>query len=342
MNTKTASTYQDAPANKTRPKSASEAAKIIRERATVASLLLRQRADQGVMSFPLTPFSSDGATIEPEVFRGHVRRQIDAGAAAIFPCCGTGEFFSLVEEEYVTLVGIAVEEAAGTVPVISGAGYGWPTAARFAERATEAGADGLLVLPHYLVRAPQSGLVAHIRQLAERTELPLVLYQRDQVKYSTAALVELGSMPNVIGLKDGHSDLDQLQRLRLAMPESFLMFNGAQTAEMQARQYGSIGIVAYSSAVHSFAPEIASSFFLALRDGESERVDLLLRTFYVPFVELRERQLGYSVALVKAGARMRGENVGPVRAPLVDPTPNDLNDLEALLRRGLATVGAEL
>jgi 5-dehydro-4-deoxyglucarate dehydratase len=294
------------------------------------------------MSFPLTPFSDDGATIEPEVFRAHVRRQIDAGTAAIFPCCGTGEFFSLTEDEYVTLVRIAAEEAAGTVPVISGTGYGWSTAARFAERAAEAGADGLLVLPHYLVKAPQSGLVAHIRQLAARTELPLILYQREQVKYSAAALVELESVPNVIGLKDGHSDLDQLQRLRLAMPESFLMFNGAQTAEMQARQYSSIGIVAYSSAVHSFAPEIASSFFLALRAGDSERVDLLLRTFYLPFVELRDRQLGYSVALVKAAAKLRGENVGPVRAPLVDPTRDDLNDLEALLRRGLATAGAEL
>ncbi|MCU1551916.1 MAG: 5-dehydro-4-deoxyglucarate dehydratase [Glaciihabitans sp.] len=294
------------------------------------------------MSFPLTPFSADGTAIEPEIFRVHVRRQIDAGAAAIFPCCGTGEFFSLTEDEYATLVGIAVEEAAGTVPVISGAGYGWPTAARYAERATEAGADGLLVLPHYLVTAPQSGLVAHIRELAERTQLPMVLYQRDQVKYSTAALVELGSVPNVIGLKDGHSDLDQLQRLRLAMPESFLMFNGAQTAEMQARQYGSIGIVAYSSAVHSFAPEIASSFFVALRDGDSERVDLLLRSFYLPFVELRDRQLGYSVALVKAGARMRGENLGPVRAPLVDPAAEDLEDLETLLRLGLTLAGAEL
>jgi 5-dehydro-4-deoxyglucarate dehydratase len=322
--------------------SADGAPKSVGERAMAAAHWLRQRADHGVMSFPLTPFSADGATIEPDVFRSHVRRQIDAGAAAIFACCGTGEFFSLTEEDYGTLVGIAVEEAAGAVPVISGTGYGWAIAARFADRATQAGADGLLVLPHYLVRAPQPGLVAQVKQLAARTELPLMLYQRDQVKYTTASLVELESVPNVIGLKDGHSDLDQLQRVRLTLPESFLMFNGAQTAELQARQYASIGILAYSSAVHSFAPEIASNFFLALRAGDSERVEQLLRDFYLPFVELRDRQVGYAVALVKAAARMRGENVGPVRAPLVDPTRDDLDDLEALLRRGLATVGGEL
>ena len=294
------------------------------------------------MSFPLTPFSADGSAIRPEAFRSHVRRQIDAGAAALFACCGTGEFFSLTEDEYLALVSIAVEEASGAVPVISGTGYGWANAARFAQRATEAGADALLVMPHYLVRAPQAGLVDHIRRLAEHTELPLVVYQREQVSYSTASLVELGGVPNVIGLKDGHSDLDQLQRFRLVMPESFLMFNGAQTAELQARQYASIGIPAYSSAVHCFAPEIASNFFLALRDNDVERIELLLREFYVPFVELRERQAGYAVALVKAGARLRGEYMGPVRAPLTDPNDSDLADLKALLRSGLSLVGAEL
>lgn len=303
---------------------------------------LQQRAELGVMSFPLTPFSADGSSVDVEVFRTHVRRQIDAGAAAIFPCCGTGEFFSLSEDEYSVLVCAAVTEAAGRIPVISGTGYGWPNAVRFAERAEAAGADGLLVLPHYLIRASQEGLVEHVRQLAARTRLPLVLYQREQVKYSPQSLVELSTIPNVIGLKDGHSDLDQLQRLRLAMPDSFLMFNGALTAEMQARQYGSIGITAYSSAAHSFAPEIASEFFRSLKAADTRRVESLLRNFYWPLVELRDRKPGYSVSLIKAGARLRGEEVGPVRPPLVDVAPADLADLEALLRSGLALVGVEL
>jgi 5-dehydro-4-deoxyglucarate dehydratase len=311
-------------------------------RATAMAKRLRQRVDVGVMSFPLTPFSADGSSINASAFRTHVRRQIDAGAGVIFPCCGTGEFFSLSEDEYAELVGIAVAEAAGQVPVISGAGYGWPNAVRFANRAEAAGVDALLVLPHYLIRAPQDGLVEHIRQIACRTELPLVLYQREHVKYSPQALIELSRIPNVIGLKDGHSDLDQLQRLRLVVPDSFLMFNGALTAEMQARQYGSIGITAYSSAVHSFAPEIASEFFRSLKAGDTPRVELLLRDFYWPLVELRDRKLGYSVSLVKAGARLRGEELGPVRPPLVDVDNDDLVDLETLLRRGLALVGVEL
>lgn len=304
--------------------------------------LLRERMRAGVLSFPLTAFSEDGSAVDMAAFRRHFRAQLSAAPAAIFPCCGTGEFFSLAEDEYAELVSVAVEESGGAVPVVAGVGYGWAQAARFAATAETAGADAALVMPHYLVGAPQDGLVAQVREIARRTALPLIVYQRGQVKYTPAAARELSTIPTVIGLKDGHSDLDQLQRLRLALPDDFLFFNGALTAEMQARPYASIGIPAYSSAVHAFAPEIASEFFRALQADDADRLDELLREFYWPLVELRDRRAGYAVALVKAAARMRGADVGPVRAPLTDPGADDLADLGVLLRRGLALVGAQL
>lgn len=116
--------------------------------------------------------------------------------------------------------------------------------------------------------------------------------------------------------------------------------NGAATAEIQARQYASIGVGAYSSAVHAFAPEIADAFFAAHRDGDDHTVERLLRGFYVPLVELRDRVPGYAVSLVKAAARLRGKPVGPVRAPLTEPGPDDLAALEALLADGLDLAGA--
>lgn len=302
---------------------------------------LREGMAQGVLSFPLTAFHDDGS-LDPDGCRAHVADRLAAGPGAVFPACGTGEFFSLDEEEYRQVVRIAVQEAAGRVPVVAGTGYGWAQAARFARIAEDAGADALLVLPHYLVAAPQDGLAAQLEQLAARTRLPLVAYQRGQVAYTPAALRRIARVPNVIGLKDGHSDLDRLQRLTLTAPEDFLFFNGAATAEIQARAYAAVGVPAYSSAVHAFAPEIAGAFFGALRDGDHGTVDKLLRDFYVPFVELRDRAPGYAVSLVKAAARLRGQRVGPVRAPLTDPSPADLADLEALLAAGLALVGADL
>ncbi len=294
---------------------------------------------RGVLSFPLTAFHDDG-TLDPDGSRAHVAARLAAGPGAVFPACGTGEFFSLDEEEYRQVVTIAVEEAAGRVPVVAGTGYGWAQAARFARIAEEAGADALLVLPHYLVAAPQEGLVAQLERLADRTRLPIVAYQRGQVAYTVASLRRIARIPSVIGLKDGHSDLDRLQRLTLAAPGDFLFFNGAATAEIQARAYAAVGVPAYSSAVHAFAPEIAGAFFTALRDGDHATSGRLLRDFYVPLVELRDRVPGYAVSLVKAAARLRGERVGPVRAPLTDPSPADLADLRALLAAGLDLVGA--
>ncbi|MGQ4358310.1 5-dehydro-4-deoxyglucarate dehydratase [Streptomyces sp. SAS_272] len=302
---------------------------------------LRDGMAQGVLSFPLTSFHDDGS-LDPDGFRAHVAGRLAAAPGALFPACGTGEFFSLDEEEYGQVVTIAVEEAAGRVPVVAGVGYGWAQAVRFARIAEEAGADALLVLPHYLVAAPQDGLVAQLEQIAARTPLPLIAYQRGQVAFTVASLRRIAALPTVVGLKDGHSDLDRLQRLTLAAPEGFLFFNGAATAEIQARAYAAVGVPAYSSAVHAFAPEIANAFFAAARDGDDKAADRLLRDFYVPLVELRDRVPGYAVSLVKAAARLRGLRVGPVRAPLTDPSPADLAELLTLLTAGLDLVGAAL
>ncbi|EGX56362.1 5-dehydro-4-deoxyglucarate dehydratase [Streptomyces zinciresistens K42] len=300
---------------------------------------LRDGMARGVLSFPLTSFD-DGGSLDPEGCRAHLAAQLAAGPGALFPACGTGEFFSLDEDEYRVVVRLAVEEAAGRVPVVAGVGYGWAQAARFARIAGEAGADALLVLPHYLVTAPQDGLVAQLAQLAARTPLPLIAYQRGQVAFTADSVRRIAALPGVVGLKDGHSDLDRLQRLTLAAPGDFLFFNGAATAEIQARAYAAVGVPAYSSAVHAFAPEIATAFFAALRDGDTDTTRTLLRDFYVPLVEIRDRVPGYAVSLVKAAARLRGHRVGPVRAPLTDPAPGDLADLAALLTRGLDLVGA--
>lgn len=302
---------------------------------------LREGMANGVLSFPLTSFHDDGS-LDPDGFRTYVADRIATGPGAVFPACGTGEFFSLDEDEYRQVVTITVEEAGGRVPVVAGIGYGWAQAVRFARIAEEAGADALLVLPHYLVAAPQDGLVAQLEQIAARTRLPLIAYQRGQVAFTVGSLKRIAAIPTVIGLKDGHSDLDRLQRLTLAAPEGFLFFNGAATAEIQARAYATVGIPAYSSAVHAFAPEIANAFFTAFQDGDDGTVEKLLRDFYVPLVELRDRVPGYAVSLVKAAARLRGRPVGPVRAPLTDPSAADLADLKMLLTTGLDLVGAAL
>jgi 5-dehydro-4-deoxyglucarate dehydratase len=299
---------------------------------------LRAGLERGVLSFPLTAFDASGG-LDLDAYREHLRHQLDADPGALFACCGTGEFFSLDEDEYAALIAAAVEEAAGRIPVVAGVGYGWPQAVRFASAARDAGAGAGLLMPPYLVDAPQAGVVRHVEEVAARTNLPLIVYQRAQVKLSVEAVCSLAPIETVIGVKDGHGDLDQVLRLRLSAPDDWLFFNGVATAEMQAHAYSSIGVPAYSSAVHAFAPEIAGAFFRALRAGDDETTEQLLRRFYLPLVELRDLGQGYAVSLVKAAARLRGARVGPVRAPLVDPGRDHLERLEQILEAGLALVG---
>jgi 5-dehydro-4-deoxyglucarate dehydratase len=301
---------------------------------------LRDGMASGVLSFPLTSFTEEG-DLDPDSYRAYLTAQLATAPGAVFPACGTGEFSALDEDEYRAVVSATVEIADGRLPVVAGVGYGWAQAVRFARIAEEAGADALLVLPHYLVEAPEAGLVEQLRRIATGTRLPLIAYQRGPVTFTPEGLRAIAAIPGVIGLKDGHSDLDRLQRLTLAAPDGFLFFNGAATAEIQARAYATVGVPAYSSAVHAFAPEIADACFAALRAGDDGTVNKLLRDFYVPLVELRDRVPGYAVSLVKAAARLRGLPVGPVRAPLTDPGPADLADLDRVLDTGLALVGAE-
>ncbi|GAA4730977.1 5-dehydro-4-deoxyglucarate dehydratase [Phytohabitans rumicis] len=298
----------------------------------------------GLLSFPLTPFTADDR-VNLEVFAEHVERQIAAGPAGLFVACGTGEFSALSVPEYHDVVGTAVRVAAGRLPVFAGAGGGPRVAREFAAAAAVAGADGLLLLPPYLVTSTAQGLVNHIRYVAAGAPLPLVVYQRANAVLTPAAAVQLLDIDQVVGIKDGRGDVDAMLRLVTAIrasghprAEDFGFLNGLPTAEMSVAAYEAIGVDSYSSAVLCFAPDIATAFYRAYRAGDRRTTNALLAEFYLPLVELRDRVPGYAVALVKAGARLSGLDVGPVRPPLVDTTPAHEEALAAILARGRAAL----
>lgn len=121
---------------------------------------------QGVFGFPITPFHGDGS-LNLDTLHRHVAWMKDTGVQAIFACAGTGEFFNL--EEYRDAVACAVDATAGKLPVLAGCGYSTPIARRFARAAQDAGADGLLLLPPYLIQPEQEGLVRHATLNADTT-----------------------------------------------------------------------------------------------------------------------------------------------------------------------------
>ncbi|MFL5994144.1 MAG: 5-dehydro-4-deoxyglucarate dehydratase [Streptomyces sp.] len=306
---------------------------------TSADLAHRLGIPSGPLFFPVTAYGADGS-VDLDTYRAHVRQGVEAGAAAVFASCGTGEFHALTPEEFEACVRAAVEETAGRVPVVAGAGYGTALAVRYARLAEAAGADGLLAMPPYLVVAGQEGLLRHYREVAAATALPVIVYQRDNAVFTPETVVEMARTEGIIGLKDGLGDLDLMQRIvsavRTEVPGDFLYFNGLPTAEQTQLAYQAIGVPLYSSAVFCFAPEIALAFHRALVDGDRAKADRLLDGFYRPFVELRAHGRGYAVSLVKAGVRMRGLDVGEVRPPLHEPGEDHVKQLAEIIERGYA------
>ncbi|WP_188194399.1 5-dehydro-4-deoxyglucarate dehydratase [Nonomuraea sp. SYSU D8015] len=297
----------------------------------------------GVLFFPVTPFGADGELAE-QVLARHVADGVAAGAGGVFTACGTGEFNALDLDEYTRTVATSVAATQGRVPVFAGAGGALPAAKAIARAAAAQRADGLLLMPPYLVTGPSSGLVRYVREVAEAVALPIIIYHRGTARFTPAAVAELAALPNVVGFKDGLGDFDLLQRIILTVRRStdkeFTFFNGLPTAEFTVPAYRGLGVSLYSSAVFAFAPEIALAFHKAVTGGDEVLVQRLLTGFYLPLVELRDLVPGYAVSLVKAGVRLRGLDVGGVRAPLVDPAPEHVAELEQIIATGLEIAGA--
>lgn len=302
---------------------------------------LVDRLDGGLLFFPVTPFDAAGR-VDLGVYREHLRSRVAVRPAAVFTCCGTGEFFSVDLDEYAACVRVAVEEAAG-LPVVAGVGYGTALATRFAERAVAAGADAVLAMPPYLVQPDQRGLLRHYTRLAEDAGADLILYQRDNAIFTPDSVAELAGHPRIVGLKDGHGDLALLAELmdaaRGVVDGRMLFLNGMPTAEVFAPGFHALGVTSYSSAVFCFAPQVAQAFHRALRDGDEDTVGRLLDGFYRPLVELRDEGAGYAVSLIKAAVRLTGTPVGSVRPPLSDPTAEHEARLAELVEQGDAIAG---
>jgi 5-dehydro-4-deoxyglucarate dehydratase len=285
-----------------------------------------------LLSFPVTHFTGDGEFDEAP-YRDHIARLLGYGPAGLFAAGGTGEFFSLALGEFKRVVAAAVQGVRGRVPVIAGTGYGTRLAVEFAQTAQAAGADGVLVLPHYLLQVEQSGLYQHIHRVCRSVDIGVIVYNRDNCLFSVETLERLAdACPNLIGFKDGAGNIEQLVAIRQRLGERFVFIGGMPTAEVFAIPYKAIGCPTYSSAVFNFLPSVALRFFQAVRIDDRETADRMLRDFFLPFVALRNRRRGYAVSIVKAGMRLVGWGAGPVRPPLADLAVPEEAELQALIR----------
>jgi 5-dehydro-4-deoxyglucarate dehydratase len=274
---------------------------------------LKTIMSSGLLSFPVTDFDAQG-DFNAKSYAARLEWLAPYGASALFAAGGTGEFFSLTGHEYPTIIKTAVETCKGKVPIIAGAGGPTRFAIQCAQEAERLGAHGILLMPHYLTEAGQEGLIAHVEQVCKSVKFGVIIYNRNVCKLTPASLAILADRcPNLIGFKDG--------------------VGGLPTAEVYAAAYKALGTPVYSSAVFNFIPKTAMDFYHAVANDDLATQHHLLREFFMPYLDIRNKVAGYGVSIIKAGAKLVGHDAGPVRAPLTDLKLAEMDALAALIKK---------
>jgi len=216
-----------------------------------------------------TPFK-DGA-LDEAAYRRFVEWQIQSGSTALVPCGTTGESATLDNDEHHRIIASCAQAAAGRVPVIAGAGSNdTQTALWHIREAQAAGADALLLVAPYYNRPSQAGLLAHFSYLAERAELPIVLYNvpgRTVTDIAAETVVELARRfpGRIVGLKDASGDLTRVVSHRMALGDAFCQLSGDDPLMLAGYALGQVGCISVTANV---APALCAQFHAAAGAGD--------------------------------------------------------------------------
>lgn len=262
----------------------------------------------------VTPFTRDGA-LDESTFRALVKRQIDAGITFLVPCGTTGESPTLSHDEKVRVVSIAVEEAAGKVPVVAGAG-GYDTAEVIAaaREFEKIGADAILSVTPYYNKPSQAGLIAHYRALAESIRIPIILYSvqpRTNVNIEVQTVLELAEIPNIIGIKEASGNIGQIASIIHRAPKDFLVLSGDDAITLPLIALGGHGIISVAS---NEIPQEMTALATAAYEGRWDRARVLHNRF-LPLMEVNFCEPNPQPA--KAAMEMMGLLENNVRLPLI-------------------------
>jgi 4-hydroxy-tetrahydrodipicolinate synthase len=214
----------------------------------------------------VTPIS--GGAIDEAAFRALIDWQIENGSAALVPCGTTGESATMSIAEHDRVVALCVEQSAGRVPVIAGCGSNDTVVALEHMRSAQAAgaAAALVVLPYYN-RPNQQGLIAHFTWLAERCDLPIILYNvpgRTVTDITIATMAELAKLPTIVGVKDASGKVERASAQRLACGKDFCQLSGNDDMALGFMAMGGSGCISVSANV---APRLCADFQAACLGG---------------------------------------------------------------------------
>lgn len=285
---------------------------------------------KGIIAYPVTPFTPEGAIDVPMLSR-LVDRLVDSGVHAIAPLGSTGESAYLSDEEWDLVATTSVATVARRVPTVVGISElttaGAIRRARFAERI---GADAVMVLPVSYWKLTEAEIIAHYAAIGAAVSIPIMLYNNPAtsgIDMSPELIVRIcREVPSVTMVKESTGDLQRMHRLRQLTDGTVPFYNGSNPLAFAALNAGAAGWC-------TAAPNLNAALPLALFDPIQAGDIAAARTTFerqLPLLQFIVR-VGLATA-VKAGLRMLAIDAGTPRAPLQPPDEKASAELAAILR----------
>lgn len=276
----------------------------------------------------VTPFRAD-LSLDEVALRRLVRRQINAGIDFLVPCGTTGESPTLSHAEKLRVIGIAVEEAHGKIPILAGAG-GYNTLEVIeAVKALEAsGVNGILSVTPYYNKPTQEGLYQHYKAIAAATSLPIIVYSvagRTGVNVEPATVRRIAEIENIVGIKEASGNAGQMASIVNAVPEDFTILSGDDALTLPLIAMGGRGIISVVS--NEIPAEMTHLAQLCLRNDFPAARQLQRK--FLPLMEINFVES--NPIPVKAAMALMGLLEPAWRLPLVPPSPGNLARIRGVL-----------
>jgi 4-hydroxy-tetrahydrodipicolinate synthase len=277
----------------------------------------------------VTPFRSD-LSVDESALRSLVEWQIASGIGFLVPCGTTGEAATLSEQEWLRVVEIVAETAAGRVPVFGGctSNATHDAVAKAKKLARVKGLTGILTANPYYNKPGQEGQYQHFRAIAEAVDLPVLLYNipgRTGVNLEPSTILRLTEISNIIGVKESSGNITQITELLTQAPRSFKVFAGDDSIALPVLALGGAGLVSVASNV---IPAEMSVMIRSALDGDwATARSVNKRYFRLMLAHFWEA----SPAPVKAVLKMIGRGDDVLRLPMTPVTDATRKKLEALV-----------
>jgi len=221
---------------------------------SVVNLVLDYPSDmklRGCGTALVTPFKLDGS-LDEAALRELVRWQVDSGIDFLVPCGTTGETPTLSHDEWLRVIDLTIETAAGRVPIMAGATSNntREAVAKAKEISARPGVDYVLTATPYYNKPTQEGVYQHFKAIAEASAKPLILYNiagRTGTNIETSTLLRLAEIPNIAGVKEASGNISQIAEVCATVPEDFLVFSGDDAVTLAVIGLGGVGIISVAS-----------------------------------------------------------------------------------------------